>query len=670
MIQVQRKDRKRVMLAILLMVGLLGVVTETRTTEAAKLIGRTSEPGFVQPMGGVIVEAFSVTGGTPSPSDNDYTRINIAVQAAVSGSQIELHGVFNWTEANAAASWALGSDGVVSPIDDFSILVPAGLTDLTITASSLGAATIEGPGDLASVNLEAFLILDGGDNQNFRVTNLRIRNFDLAIGMFNGAGGADAFSDTILQNNYILVPSDLNTVVAPADANQNIGIHFSWGANQHISGNTIEFEGTGVSDIPSSSSAASVGMQSNTSGGDVYNGLLISNNTLRVLNAQSAAPETILGIWENGFAHSSNITVSDNDFINAAPGNDPQLNVQRAFRVTSHSSATTTVTFSNNTATGSSTGFQWIGGEDFSGNQPVRLTGNTLIDCVNGILIQSNGVAAIIGNTITGNTTGVSIADQNPTVSLSFNRIVGNGVGVASAGAGLINAENNWWGCNAGPGGTGCDTATGNVDFNPWLVLTISAAPTSVSPGGTSAISASLTRNSDGVDTSGSGNVPDGTTVTFASSPQGTVAPPVALTGSGAAASVFTAGPLPGVATVSATVDSQTVMINITIAGVVGDPSIICIQDESNGNFILFNTTTGDYTFTRCSTGFMLSGIGTVTTTGCSVRLTHNSGNRRLTATIDRCQKKGIASIQTFGPSATFTIIDRNTTNNTCACAL
>ena len=72
-------------------------------------------------------------------------------------------------------------------------------------------------------------------------------------------------------------------------------------------------------------------MQSNTSGGSIYNGLNITGNIINVLNAQSANPQVIIGIWENGHAHTSNINISGNQFNNLAPANDPSLNLQRGF---------------------------------------------------------------------------------------------------------------------------------------------------------------------------------------------------------------------------------------------------------------------------------------------------------------------------------------------------
>ena len=500
---------------------------------------------------------FLVTpAAAPTAADNDYTRINNAVQAAMSGDTIVLSGTFNWTEANAAASWALGSDGVPSTIDDYSILVPANRNNITFTASSLGSATIQGPGDLGAVNLEGVMYFDGGDNQGWILSNIRYLDFDLAIGMFNGAGGSDAFNGTQIINNYIRIPSDLNTAVAPLDVNQNIGIHFSFGTNQLISGNTIETPGTGVSNSAGSQFSSVVGMQSNTSGGSVYDGLQITNNILRSLGTQSADPETFLGIWENSHGHSSNITVSGNQFLNASLGNNPALNLQRAFRVTSHSSLSTTVTYSNNRVEGANIGFEWLAGSNFAGNQPVRLTSNTILNGATGVLVQSNGIA-----------------------NIHFNRIVGNSVvGVNNATPGAVNAENNWWGCNYGPGagGAGCSgTANGvlgAVDANPWLTLTTAAVPNSIPLGGTSAVTSRLVINSDAVDTTGSGNIPNGTPASFAGI-NGTVSPPTGTTTTGVTGTTFTATAY-GAGSASTSVDGQTVSAPITVVPVCATVSI------------------------------------------------------------------------------------------------
>ncbi len=366
--------------------------------------------------------------------------------------------------------------------------------------------------------------------------------------MFNGAGGSDAFNGTKILNNYIRLATDLDSSVAPNDVNQNIAIHLSFGMNQMVSGNTIELQGNGVR----INDAADVVLQSNTSGGNVYDGLQITNNIIRVLQAQSANPEVILGIWENAHGHSSNITISGNSFTNLAGGNNPATNLQRGFRITSHSSATTTVKYQNNTVQGANIGFQWRFGP-FTGNQPVQL----------------------ISNTITGNNTGVDVAEDGVAL-LKFNRIVGNlAAGVAGNTVTQIMAENNWWGCNYGPGatGAGCSGATngasnagaGGIDFNPWLVLGLTASPSTIASGGTSTLTASLKKNSANVDTSlmGMGTFPNGVTTTFAGT-FGTVLPTSAPTASGMAMSVFT-GVVPGAGSASAAVDGQTVASGITI---------------------------------------------------------------------------------------------------------
>lgn len=489
-------------------------------------------------------------GPDTSAAVNDYRRIQNAMNAAMPGDTIMLSGTFDFTAPFAAAAWALGNDNTAATVDDYEVLAPVGVNNVIITASSLGAATIQGPGDLAAVNLEGVFVFDGGPNQGWTISNIRFLDFDLSIGFFNGAGGSTAFNNTKIINNYIRIAQDLNTTVAPADVNQNIGIHFSFGSNQMISGNMIDFTGDGVS--AGANFSTQVGMQSNTSGGNVYEGLQITNNILHVINAQSANPMVILGIWENAHAHTSNITVSGNQFINLAMANSPATNLQRGFRVTSHSSPATMVTYQNNIVQGANIGFQWLAGSDFSGNQPVKMISNNIFNNDTGVLIQSNGSAA-----------------------LSFNRIHQNTVGLNNSTMNAINAENNWWGCNFGPGvgGAGCagtangvtnPVSGGSTDSNPWLVLRLTAVPSVIFVGGTSTLTADLTFNSDNVDTHLMGNVPDGIPVGFMGNAFGTVAPPSTSTASGKANSTYT-GTAPGTANVSTTVDAQTVMTPITV---------------------------------------------------------------------------------------------------------
>ncbi|HEV7646048.1 MAG TPA: cohesin domain-containing protein [Pyrinomonadaceae bacterium] len=488
--------------------------------------------------------------GAPNPFDNDYTRINNAVQAAPAGSTVLLSGTFNWTEPFAAASWALGSDGQTGGAfsgDDYSILPPANRNNLTITAASLGAATIQGPGDLASVNLEGVFQYylsphrPAGINQNLTISNLRFLDFDNAIYYDNSAAAnVGAFNGTKILNNYILVARDLNATVAPTDVSQNIGIHYSFGTNQQISGNQIDFAGNGVSDGVNFSTE--VGMQSNTSGGAVYDGLQITNNTLRVIAAQSANPEVILGIWENGHAHTSNINVSGNSFTNQAVGNNPVTNLQRGFRVTSHSSGSTQVFYTGNTVSGANIGIQWIAGSDFTGNQPVRVHSNTLLNNATGILVQSNGISTV-----------------------KWNRIVGNGVGIANSSAGSVVTTDNWWGCNYGPGagGVGCtgtaNGITGAVTTVSFLQLVTSALPTTIGLGDNSAVTSQFV----GTGLPSGGTIPNGVPVAFAGT-LGTVAPSVAATSSGAAGTTFTATAF-GAGGVNTTVDQQVVNAAITI---------------------------------------------------------------------------------------------------------
>jgi hypothetical protein len=133
-------------------------------------------------------------------------------------------------------------------------------------------------------------------------------------------------------------------------------------------------------------------------------------------------------------------------------------------------------------------------GNDGAGSRGIRIAGQ------------------VIGTTITNNDvrhvergfSGESFNSHSPSgIQAHFNNFVNNAGGFVWDLAAAFDAENNWWGCNAGPGGAGCDAINGagaaNVDFDPWMVLQGSASPNSILPLGSSTVTADLTHNSAGV---------------------------------------------------------------------------------------------------------------------------------------------------------------------------
>lgn len=212
-----------------------------------------------------------------------------------------------------------------------------------------------------------------------------------------------------------------------------------------------------------------------------------------------------------------------------------------------------------------------VTGNTVSGNRGVASTdGSTSAGFLVTTALGAGTTASLDGNTITDNTNGIFVGfndTDTSTVDANFNRIAGNGTGVRTTNPN-VDAQNNWWGCNGGPGSAGCDTvgaggsATGTVDADPWLVLGASANPTSVPVNGTSTITASLAGNSDGA--TPAGNVfPSGTPITFATT-LGSIQSPVP-TASPFATSTFTAGGTAGTANITAALDNQPASTAVTV---------------------------------------------------------------------------------------------------------
>ena len=83
--------------------------------------------------------------------------------------------------------------------------------------------------------------------------------------------------------------------------------------------------------------------------------------------------------------------------------------------------------------------------------------------------------ALIIGNIIE-NSTILGVYSDNPDTVLRDNIIVGNAYGYEYDNYWVLDppgtsmAEYNYWGCDDGPGASGCDTIVGNVKADTWLI--------------------------------------------------------------------------------------------------------------------------------------------------------------------------------------------------------
>jgi hypothetical protein len=274
---------------------------------------------------------------------------------------------------------------------------------------------------------------------------------------------------------------------------------------------------------------------------------------------------------------------------------------------------------SNNTAT------QGIGGGIFfdNGTNPGSLTitnstisGNTATAGAGagqggGIFIGVfTGSTATIARSVFANNSaqtpigqGGAIYVAGGIVAVNFSRIFGNtaasGSGIfETIGSGTVDANNNWWGCNGGPGSSaGCSAAVNgvqNVSVISWLQLRASASPNSICTGGTSTITADIFGLSSGGATPASNltglpafPVPPATI--FHNAVLGSLSGASTQFVDGMASATFTAGGTGGAGGADATADNQTQTASITVGQ--NTTSALANQTACEGGTASFTTT-------------------------------------------------------------------------------
>jgi len=95
-----------------------------------------------------------------------------------------------------------------------------------------------------------------------------------------------------------------------------------------------------------------------------------------------------------------------------------------------------------------------------------------------------------------------------------------------------------------------------------------------------------------------------------------------------------------------------------------------CLKDDSSGNFIQFNSQTGDYLLTVCgANGFTFYGRGTVSLVGSVLMISDQRADRRVTISYLTNQLTGNATINIEVATGVFNTIRINQTRISVVCA-
>jgi len=230
----------------------------------------------------------------------------------------------------------------------------------------------------------------------------------------------------------------------------------------------------------------------------------------------------------------------------------------------------------NNVVSGNIVAANMVYGIRIENSEGNNITQNIIVDNDCGISISNsdnihvtrNEVLYGFSNGIINFNSGITV--NKSSANISFNWITGNsGIGLFKNGSGDVNATNNWWGSNnliISSNFSTCDISingNGTVTYDPYIILTISSSEYS---DGTSKITADLTHDNHGNDTSSSGNIPDGIPVDF-NTTFGTIETTL-NTNRGKVTSTLNSNTQHGTANVTVTVDNQTIFKTIYLRGI------------------------------------------------------------------------------------------------------
>ena len=465
-------------------------------------------------------------------------------------------------------------------------------------------------------------IIKGGEKLQKKYAQMLIFTLIFTLAIMGAASAADNSSNNLkAQASSTIVANDTT------NSNNSAQVHFQnqTGTDPQIEHNNV-INPTIYPNIQAAINAAQSGDTIWLENGATFTGtdntqITISENlNFDVLNSGTA---TIDGSGTNwGFYINPGYTVSFNNILfqnfmknsfGAAIANEGILSVTRC-TFTSNTApysgaignigtcTVTNCTFTDNSATNNggaiaNDGTLTVTGSNFTSNT----AGN------NGGAIASDGILNIDQCTFTGNNavnggaiSNLLIGSNIGTAKIHYSRIVDNtavnGNAIYNALGCFVNAEYNWWGSNNGALGSNY----GVVDADPYIMLRLTASPTTINNGDTSTLIADLTR--DNYNNPLLGTLPDGIPVIFTltNGPYGSLATPLTrYTNAGQASIIFTANDpnAPDTQNVRATVDNQQVTCDILI-----NPTAKVVMTKTSNSPVNVGQT-GTFTITITNNG-------------------------------------------------------------------
>jgi parallel beta-helix repeat protein len=344
----------------------------------------------------------------------------------------------------------------------------------------------------------------------------------------------------LLTNDYcgIGLSSSCHNIISGNSFNKYKGINLTNSCNNTISENILTENNWGAINLLCSNCNEIFGNVINNNGDGIYldnsiNNTIFTNNISRIIE----------GCGITLYNHSMNNTIFNNTI---GEGSNGIFIINSANDFISKNNIEEIYILNSNNIT--------INGNNINNGAGISI-GNS-----NNIIIHENSINADYFT---------SICLFNSSTDIQFNSIFGNvNYDLKNMGNGTTNAINNWWGTNT-PVVVSSDTTAdiiikdGTVIYNPWLILNVTANPTTVTDNN-STVTADLTHNSQGNDTSPQGHIPDGIPVNFTTN-MGTITN-TAYMRNGKASATFSRGIVTdGVANVTSTLDRQSVQVNLPV---------------------------------------------------------------------------------------------------------